>query len=314
MNKPTYRGDLPQLNAQPMLCDGGIETTLIFHDGCDLPHFAAFTLLQSQKGTQTLRAYFKKYIDVAIKHRLGLVLESPTWRANPDWGVLLGYDAQALAAANEKAINLLHSLRNEFEADQPFIISGCLGPRGDGYEVGEALHPQEAAEYHMAQIAAFDKAGVDMVSAITMTHPMEAIGVTRACAERGLPVSISFTVETNGRLPSGETLEEAIGIVDGDWVGGPDYYMINCAHPDHFITSLIPGASWTQRIRGVRANASRLSHAELDEADTLDEGDPYELACLYGELRRRLPNLSVYGGCCGTDHRHIEAIACRVLT
>ncbi len=238
------------------------------------------------------------------------VLESPTWRASAVWGDQLGYSAEALADANRQAMALLAGVRDEVESDKtPVVISGCIGPREDGYDPAELISAEEAEEYHRAQIGLLGETAADLVTALTMTHTREAIGIVRAAAAAGLPAAIGFTVETDGRLPSGRSLEEAIGRVDAATGDGAAYYLINCAHPTHFETVLQPGASWTRRIRGLRANASALSHEELDAAEELDEGDPQELGAQYRELRSRMRHLTVLGGCCGTDHRHVEAIA-----
>jgi homocysteine S-methyltransferase len=305
-----HRHRLPQLDGELMITDGGLETDLIFHHGFDLPHFAAVDLLRSDEGTAALRSYFDEYARIARAHGVGLVLESPTWRANPDWGRLLGYDDEELDGLNRRAIELLQSVREDFEGSVPgIVVSGCIGPRGDGYVAGAMMSPSEAQAYHAAQIRVFRAAGADMVCAITMTYAAEAIGVTRAARATGIPVAISFTVETDGRLPSGQPLGEAIAEVDDETDGGPDYYMINCAHPSHFEDVLEEDAEWVSRIRGLRANSSRKSHAELDEAQELDEGNPSELGAEYRALSRRLPALCVLGGCCGTDHRHVAEIA-----
>ncbi|MGZ2259424.1 homocysteine S-methyltransferase family protein [Roseobacter sp. A03A-229] len=308
MIRPTYRQDLPQLKGTRLLTDGGIETTLIFHDGLELPYFAAFTLLKTADGRAALRRYYENHIRVAKEQRAGFILDSATWRASSDWGLRLGYDAPALAQANRQAVELLRELRATHEADAPFVISGNIGPRGDGYVADEMMSAAEAEAYHAKQIAVFDQAGVDMISAITMTHAGEAAGIARACARRKLPLALAFTLETDGRLPSGQDLGAAIAEVDGDGTHAPTYYMINCAHPDHFRDVLAAEPDWAHRIGGLRANASRMSHAELDAAATLDDGDPFELALDYASLLPLLPNLKVFGGCCGTDHRHIREI------
>jgi S-methylmethionine-dependent homocysteine/selenocysteine methylase len=305
----TYRDHLPQLGGDIFLTDGGIETVLIFHDGLDLPLFAAFALLKDEQGTERLRSYYAPYVALARERGLGFVLESPTWRASPRWAAELGYDREQLDGFNRKAIALLEEIRGERRTgDPPIVISGCVGPQGDGYNPSELLSAEAAREYHSAQIGTFADTAADMITAITMTHSEEAIGVARAAAEAGLPAAISFTVETDGRLPSGQALGEAIEQVDRETGGSPSYYMINCAHPTHFASVLDEGDGWRERIAGLRANASTRSHAELDEADELDEGDPAELAARYAELRQRLPRLTVLGGCCGTDHRHVAAI------
>ncbi len=300
---------LPQLGGDLYLTDGGIETTLIFHDGLDLPYFAAFDLLKDGSGRETLRRYYRSYTAIAKERGVGFVLESATWRASRDWGDKLGYSEAALAEANRQSISLLQELREEYRGENtPMVISGCIGPRGDGYDPGEVMTADQAQAYHAAQIGTFVEAGVDMVTAITMTNVEEAVGLTRAAQAAGVPAVIAFTVETDGRLPTGQSLKDAIEAVDAATGNGPAYYMINCAHPSHFDDALTQGESWLERIRGLRANASTKSHAELDEAEELDDGDPVELGGLYRDLKARMPQLNVFGGCCGTDHRHVAAI------
>lgn len=304
-----YRDALPQLTRTPFLTDGGIETTLIFHEGYDLPHFAAYDLLTREGGEDALRRYFEPYVRIALDRGVGIVLEAPTWRANPDWAERLGHSPDQLADLNRRAVALLAEIRDEHETDAtPIVVSGCVGPRGDGYVVEDPMTADEAADYHATQIGTFSGTAADLVTAITMTYVDEAIGVVRAARNAVLPVVISFTVETDGRLPSGQELRSAVQEVDAGTDGAAAYFMINCAHPSHFHDVLDPGAAWTGRIRGIRANASRSSHAELDEAEGLDTGDPEGLANEYVALRGRLPGLAVLGGCCGTDHRHVEAM------
>ncbi|MBX3028407.1 homocysteine S-methyltransferase family protein [bacterium] len=306
----SYRDALPQLSERPFLTDGGIETTLIFHEALELPHFAAFHLLASAEGRAALEKYFRSYLDIARRHQTGIILESATWRASPDWAARLGYTPDGLAAASRQSVELLHRLRDEYASAQtPVVVSGCFGPRGDGYVPDTAMSAEQAADYHGPQARVFAEAGADMACAITMNYAEEAVGVARAARAAGLPAAISFTVETDGRLPTGQTLGDAIAQVDADTGRYPAYYMINCAHPTHFADALAPGAGWLDRIRGVRANASRMSHAELNEAPVLDVGNPAELGTQYAQLKQRLKGLTVMGGCCGTDTRHIEQIA-----
>jgi S-methylmethionine-dependent homocysteine/selenocysteine methylase len=305
---------LPQLSDKLFLTDAGIETTLIFHEGFQLPYFAAFDLLRDEKGTEALRSYYARHAAIARKNAVGFILESATWRANADWGERLAYSPEALDEANRKAIALLHDLKAEFETDRsPMVISGCVGPRGDGYDPGKVMSRKEAELYHTRQIRVFAEAGVDLVTAITMTNTSEAIGITRAAQAAGLPVVISFTVETDGKLPTSESLKQAIEAVDTATNTGPAYFMINCAHPTHFERELPFREAWVSRIRGLRANASKRSHKELDEATELDAGDPVELGSQYRDLRRRLGHINVLGGCCGTDHRHMEQISLQCL-
>jgi S-methylmethionine-dependent homocysteine/selenocysteine methylase len=308
-NPARYRSRLPQLADRLFLTDGGIETTLIFLEGHELPYFAAFDLMGSERGRDALRNYYRRHLSIATAHGLGFVLESPTWRASADWAEKLGYSAPDLADVNRKSIALMVELRNAHETKAaPVVISGCVGPRGDGYDPGRAMSSAEAEAYHAQQIGTFSETEADMVTAITMTNANEAIGVARAAAAAAMPAAISFTLETDGRLPTGQRLRDAIEAVDAATNRAPAYYMINCAHPTHFDAALATGEEWVKRLRGIRANASKRSHAELDQAKDLDAGDPAELGRQYRQLHRRFGHLNVLGGCCGTDHRHIEQI------
>jgi S-methylmethionine-dependent homocysteine/selenocysteine methylase len=305
-----FRKSLPQLGGDFFLTDGGIETTLIFLEGLELPEFAAFDLLTRREGEAALRKYFLIYAGLAQRFGTGLILESATWRASADWGTKLGYGAKEMVDVNRRAIGLLEEIRNECKGNaNKVVISGCLGPRGDGYNPRKTMSEKDAESYHGDQIQTFEDTAADMVTAITMNYVEEAVGITRAAERAGMPVVISFTVETDARLPTGQTLRAAIEQVDTATSRYPSYYMINCAHPTHFEHVLTEGESWTQRIRGLRANASRKSHAELNESPELDIGDPVELGMQHAQLKSRLSQLNVMGGCCGTDHRHVEQIA-----
>lgn len=304
-----HRNELPQLSHEIFLTDGGIETTLIFHENLKLRDFAAFHILKDKEGYEALRNYFRTYAALAGKHEVGLILESPTWRASPDWGAKLGYSESGLSAMNLKSIALLREIRDEFENEKTaIVISGCVGPRGDGYSPTNLMSAYESQQYHQMQIGTFSETDADMVTAITMNYVEEAIGIARAAKSVGLPVVISFTVETDGKLPTGQTLKDAIESMDEATSNAPAYYMINCAHPTHFADILTDGEPWLERIRGIRANASTKSHAELDDSKELDEGNPVELGRQHRELSSKLKNLNVLGGCCGTDHRHVEEI------
>jgi S-methylmethionine-dependent homocysteine/selenocysteine methylase len=307
---PKYRQRLPQLANHVFLTDSGLETELIFHDGMELPCFASFILLENEDGTTRLRNYYQRFATTARNGGFGLVLESPTWRANADWAGKIGYSKAALADANRKAIALMAEVRDKNETPRsPMVISGNLGPRGDGYNPSKMMSAIEAETYHAEQIDLFRGTEADMVSAFTMNYVDEAIGIAHAAKAASMPVVISFTVETDGKLPTGQTLKDAINQVDAETDSAPAYFMLNCAHPTHFAGTLKAGEPWVKRLRGLRANASRRSHAELDVAPDLDDGDPVELGRQYADLRRKLGHINVLGGCCGTDHRHIEQIA-----
>lgn len=312
-----YRHCLPQLQPDGalFLTEGGLETTLIYDDGLELPCFASFVLLEDAAGTARLREYYRRFAEMAVARGVGAVFETPTWRANADWGAGLGYDAAALDALNRRAVALLVELRESMagRGGAPLVISGNLGPRGDGYVPGERMSADAARRYHAAQIATFAATEADLVSVYTMNYVEEAVGSALAAREHGMPAVVSFTVETDGRLPSGASLAEAIEATDAATGAWPAYYVINCAHPSHFERVLREATGgWTLRLGGVRANASRRSHAELDAATALDAGDPQALGADYVRLREALPRLRVVGGCCGTDHRHVDAI-CRAL-
>ena len=304
------RERLPQLTGNTLfVTDGGLETELVFHDGIDLPAFAAFPLLDNPDTRARLRRYYDGYLAIARRHGAGFVIETPTWRANPDWAAQLGYSPEQLDAVNRAAVDLAEEVRAAASADGlTAVVSGCVGPRGDGYDPRDAMTADDAERYHAVQIGTFADTTADQVTAITMTNTAEAIGVVRAAAAAGIPAAVSFTVETDGRLPTGQPLHEAIEQVDAETGGSAAYFMVNCAHPTHFSDALDQDGAWRQRLVGLRANASSKSHAELDESTELDEGDPEDLGARHAGLRNRLPAVTVLGGCCGTDARHVAAI------
>ena len=291
-----------------LLTDSGLETWLVFQRNIDLPAFAAFPLLEDAAGRALLTEYFRDHLELAAQAGTGVVLETPTWRANPDWGSQLGFDADGLDRVNRSAVSFLRRLAEELPRVE-VTVSGNIGPRGDGYDPGELMTPAEAAAYHRPQIESFVAAGADRVAMLTATHSGEAIGVVRAAVAAQAPVVVSFTLETDGRLPSGQPLHEAVAEVDAATDGAALHFGINCAHPDHFADALHAEPAVIGRIELLRANASRASHAELDEAEELDDGDPAELAAQYADLVRDHPHLRILGGCCGTDSRHVAAIA-----
>ncbi|WP_424968496.1 homocysteine S-methyltransferase family protein [Dinoroseobacter sp. S375] len=292
------------------LSDGGLETYMIFDKGYELPCFSAAVLLDTAQGRADLTAYFERFIGIAKAAGRGFILDAPTWRAGTAWAGPLGQSLGQVMETNARAVAFVSALRAAHETDScPILINGLVGPAGDAYAPDTQIARQDALLIHAPQIHALGKAGVDLISAMTLTHADEAIGIAQVAGEIDIPVVIAFTLETDGQLPSGQPLGEAIAEVDASSGTRPLYYMINCAHPDHFRHVLDPRADWIGRIGGLRANASRLSHAELDAAETLDDGDPVELGQLSAALAARLPHLRVIGGCCGTDHRHLGCIA-----
>jgi homocysteine S-methyltransferase len=313
MTMKNDRQSRPHLGEEIFLTDGGLETTLIFHRGLELPHFASFTLLDDAKGRVELTAYYEPYLKIARDYARGFILDTPTWRANPDWAEKLGYDLAALRALNIRSVEYVADLRREWQKPGTrILLNGVIGPRGDAYQQGR-MTAAEAEAYHAHQINAFAETDVDVVTALTLNTTEEAIGIVRAAKAVELPVVISFTVETDGRLANGISLKDAIETTDAMTGSAAAYYMINCAHPIHFEQVLQRDQAWVARIGGLRANASAKSHAELDESTEIDIGDPRDLGRRYGSLRARYPSMLVLGGCCGTDHRHLAAI-CEACT
>ncbi|PHR21575.1 MAG: homocysteine S-methyltransferase [Sphingopyxis sp.] len=295
---------------RPWLTDGGLETWLFFQQGFSAPEFAAIVLLDEDDARAALRRYFDGFLEMAREAGTGYVLDTATWRGTPIWASKLGLSEEGLLRLSRDAVAFAREIRSNWsDRVADVVINGVVGPAGDGYEAGTIADAATAQHIHTPQIAALAESGADMISAITMTGIPEAVGIARAAKAAGLPSVISFTLETDGRLPSGDTLGAAIEAVDQATDGAPAYYMINCAHPDHFRGTLADGSDWLSRIGGVRANASRLSHAELDEAERLDEGNPEEFGSLHQELAELLPSLRVVGGCCGTDHRHVGCVS-----
>lgn len=310
------KNTLPNESDDLFLTDGGLETTLIFLEGFELPHFAAFDLLKDQEGYNAVKNYYARYLKIAKKYKTNFILESPTWRANPDWIKKIGYSRNKLSELNEKAVALLTDLKKEFENDvDSILISGCIGPRGDGYTPNNRMTIEEARQYHSDQIEVLSQTPVDFISGLTMNYVEEAIGIVKAAESFGIPTIISFTVETDGKLPTGMSLKDAIEKVDESTTVPPLYFMINCAHPTHFLNELKENEKekWIKRIKGIRANASCKSHVELDEATALDRGNPKELGERYKELKDLFPHLNVFGGCCGTDEEHIEQIIDQIV-
>ncbi len=294
-----------QTSGKLWLADGGLETVMIFLEGLDLPHFASFPLLDDLRGRAALTRYFTTILDMAKSLDTGAVLDTVTWRASYGWGNVMGLSPMEIDNANREAAAFAINLRDT-RPDQDIVVNGVVGPHGDAYAPDCILTADQAQAYHAPQIDTLANAGVQMITAMTISSTGEATGIAQAARAAGLPVALSFTVETDGRLISGMSLEQAIAETDLATDGYPAWYGINCAHPDHFRAVL--NGSWVTRIGAVRANASRKSHAELDTSTELDAGNADELGILYSDLKRLLPALRVVGGCCGTDQTHISAI------
>lgn len=267
--------------------------------GLELPLFAAFVLLEEERGIQALRDYYLPYIAMAREAGIGLILDTPTWRASRDWGDRLGRSPDALARANRDGVAVLQDLRRSDGGGAVIRISGCLGPRHDGHPETGGMSTAAAERYHAAQVATFAATAADLVTALTLTYADEAVGIVRAAVTAGIPAVVSFTLRPDGRLPSGQSLREAIEQVDAETDSAAEYVMVNCVHPSHLACALQPPGPWLDRIGGLRVNAAR--------GDGEDDS-PRQLGELCRALAPCIPNVTVLGGCCGTDQRHVAAI------
>lgn len=295
------------------LTEGGQETEIMYRHGHKLPDFAMYPLFARPQAMADVRDMYRRYLETAVRHGFVALMGGLDYRASPDWASKLGFDAQALADVQLRCIDLLREFAKPFEPELPdVLIVGIVGPRGDAYSLNRTITAAEAEDYHSTQLATLKRAGVDLVSAMTFNNTEEAIGVARAAAGLGLPLAISFTLDSTSRLKSGPTVRQAITTVDaatGD--ARPDFYGINCSHPHEFTPALEPG-DWMQRVRSFRPNAAMMEKQQLCQIGHLVDGDPQELGAQMGALARRYPHIDVWGGCCGTWDAHLDAIAMNV--
>lgn len=304
---------LPHQADRLYLTDGGIETWLMYKQGFELPYFCDFQFLDDPTGRAALQRYYREFASIAKQHRTGYVFCSLTYRASREWGQLIGYSPDALAEMNHRAIEFYREIAREVGLDPgSTLYSGCIGPRGDAYQVNPTITAESSRDYHAEQIETFRRAGVDLVTALTLKSIEEATGIARAAEAAGVPSVISFTLDRNRTVDGAHSLREAIEAVDAATNRAPAYYMINCSHPVDFGPALDQGA-WVGRIRGLRANASSLEHGQLCRLGRLEEGDAAELAAQHGEIARLYPHMNVFGGCCGTDFVHVGRICEAVL-
>jgi S-methylmethionine-dependent homocysteine/selenocysteine methylase len=303
-----------QRDGQLFLTDGGIETEIMYKWGFDLPHFAMYPLLDNADATAAMRGMYRRYLDVVAKHGLSALMGGLDYRASPDWGALLGYSREGLAEANLRSITFLRELATEYGDNIPqILIAGYVGPRGDAYKVNRTMTEAEAEDYHAVQLATLKAGDVDLAWAFTFNNIPEAIGAARAAARIEVPLAISFTVDGTSRLKSGPSLAEAVETVDAETgEAAPAFYTLNCSHPVEFEPGLTPGA-WIGRVRGFRPNASKKDKIALCKLGHLEEGDPFELGCLMGDLARRYLHMDIWGGCCGTGDVHLDEIARNVI-
>ncbi len=292
------------------LSEGGTETEIMFRYGHELPHFAMFTLLENPKAVVDMNHMFQQYLDTVAHHQFYALMGGLDYRASSDWGKLLGYSAEGLKEMQIRCIEYLRGLAEPYDDQIPDILfMGVIGPRGDAYEINREITANEAEDYHSDQLLALKEANVDLVWAATFNNIPEAIGVARAAAKIGIPLSVSFSLDSQHQLNSGPTLKAAIETVDAE-TGDlrPDFFGINCSHPVEFEPAIEPG-NWFERVRSLRPNAAKMEKASLCSLDHLEDGDPVELGQQMGDLANRYPHLDIWGGCCGTWHTHLDEIA-----
>lgn len=296
------------------LTDGGIETRLIYEFGIDLPDFASFLALFDDRGRAALREIYRGYLAVAAEFRMPMLVGAPTWRAHPECLRRFGFaKADDLRRVNAEAVAFLQDLRRETRTETLVHIAGVIGPRRDGYRAEDAPALDEARAYHEAQAQALAGLGVDLLYAPTFPSRDELAGVAQAMARTGLAYALAPVIDPKGRLLDGHSFAEAVRLVDESTDPKPLYFLAGCVHPSTFLAAAAEGGDRTMprmpgRLAGIKANASPLPPEELDRLGHLDADAPAVLAQEILAARRRY-GLRILGGCCGTNDRHIRALA-----
>ncbi|ESQ89595.1 DNA helicase RuvA [Asticcacaulis sp. AC460] len=292
------------------LTEGGQETEIMYKFGHALPEFAMYPLLDNPKAMADLHGMYARFLDAAAKHGFSALVSGLDYRASPDWGEKLGYSRQALADALLQSIDFLRDAARPYQGQIPeILIGGMMGPRGDAYSLNRTMTAEESEDYHSFQLETLKSAQVDFCTAVTFNSVAEGLGVARAAARVGMPLSLSFTLDGNHRLKSGPSLKEAIETIDAEAGDArPDVYGINCSHPIEFEPALQPG-DWILRLRSLRPNASAKDKGELCQIGHLDDGNPVDLGETMGRLARTYPHMDIWGGCCGTWEAHLDEIA-----
>jgi homocysteine S-methyltransferase len=266
----------------------------------------------SVEGQRALVALWNGYLDAILPTGLPALLLTPTWRASRERGGGAGFEFDRL---NGEGARLLGDLRREREGGAaPILVGGLLGCAGDAYRPEEGLGEEDSFRYHLPQATALAEAGVDFLLASTLPALPEAIGLARAMASTGLPAVVGFVFRPSGTLLDGTPVEEAIERIDGRCGRSgeaPAGYLATCTHPDTLGEALSGngvGPRTRGRLLGIQGNGSRLSPEELDGREAVDSTEPTDFAGAMLDLRRRF-GLRIFGGCCGTDERHIDALA-----
>ncbi|HEY8592653.1 MAG TPA: homocysteine S-methyltransferase family protein [Sphingomicrobium sp.] len=300
----------PFLSGLRYLAEGGQETELMYGHGFELPKFALFPLLDDAAAVVQLKAMYEAVLQVAVRHRMSVMLGGLDYRASPDWAGLLGIDAVRLADYQHRSVAFLREVAEPYLEKLPHIlVSGIVGPQGDAYERNQTVTASSAEAYHGTQMDNLASAGVDLVQAMTFTSSHEAIGVIRAAQARELPIVVSFMTDSPDEPGGQRSFRQTIEDVDRATDSYALFYGINCAHPREFEPLLRDQGEWLNRIGLLRPNASAKDKVELCQIGHLERGDARELAQLMGVLAARLPNVRVLGGCCGTWDEHLDLIA-----
>ena len=296
------------------LTEGGTETEIMFRHGFEFPHFAVFELLKDRRATELLHDMFRRYLDAVADSGCAALMSGLDYRASPDWAGLLGYSDAGLAEIQAQCLDFLRDVAAPYRDQIPdIVIAGIIGPRGDAYALNRTISADEAQEYHAVQLANLKRFGADMAWGATFNNVPEAVGLARAAADVGVPLNLSFTLTSDHILRSGVTLKEAVLAVDEEaGAARPHSYGINCSHPLEYAPALEPG-DWFNRVQNIRPNAAMMDKMALCKLNHLEEGDPEELARLMGDLAREAPQISMWGGCCGSWDRHLRLIAKAVM-
>lgn len=292
------------------LTEGGTETEVIYRHGHELRDFAMFELMNKPEAVRDMENMYRRYLDKAAQYGFSALMSGFDYRASPDWGAKLGYSAEGLREMQHKCIDFLRGVSRAYEDQiERIAIAGCIGPKGDAYSLNRDITAEEAEDYHATQCETLRDCGVDLIWAATINNIPEAVGISRAAARVGLPVNMSFTLDSSHKLKSGPSLKEAIEATDTEaGAARPDSYGINCSHPLEFEPALEPG-DWARRLRSLRPNAAKMDKVSLCKLGHIEEGDPEELGQMMGDLAKRYPDIDIWGGCCGTWDKHFDRIA-----
>lgn len=306
----TQGAPFPREDGLLYLAEGGVETEIMYRHGHRLREFAMFELMDDPAAVTDMRDMYRRYLDVAARHGFAVLMAGFDYRASPDWGDKLGYSPEGLREMQHKCIDFLRDAARPYADQLPRVaVAGCIGPRGDAYALNHDITAEEAEAYHAIQMDTLRDCGVDIVWAATINNVPEAVGIARAAAAAGLPLNLSFTLDSDHRLQSGPSLREAIEATDAQaGAAQPDSYGINCSHPLEFEPALEPG-DWVRRIRSLRPNAAKMDKVALCQLGHIEEGDPEDLGRTMGDLARRMPDVDIWGGCCGTWDKHFDRIA-----